>query len=45
MVNLDRSDACKDNGGIMKKVLKYIKQKPGCRKSEAIAEKMRLLKK
>ncbi len=45
LVNLDRSDACKDNGGIVKKVLKYIKQKPGCRKSEAIAEKMRLLKK
>ena len=45
LVNLDRSDACKDNGGIMKKVLKYIKQNPGCRKSEAIAEKKRLLKK
>jgi hypothetical protein len=45
LVNLDKSDACKDNGGIMKKVLKYIKENPGCRKSEAIVEKNRLMKK
>lgn len=44
LVNLEKK-CCKNNGEVMKKVLDYIKKNPGCRKSDAVAEKMRLIKK
>ena len=43
LVNLDKS-SCGNNGEIMKKVLEFIVKNPGLRKSDAVNEKTRLVK-
>ena len=43
LVNLDKS-SCGNNGEIMKKVLEFIMKNPGLKKSDAVNEKTRLVK-